>query len=297
MGMGTAQQNCTASLGKTAKSWLLRETSLRHSTRGCGGTGCFLTLHISFLPGASAVLSCSHAQPNLPCPALPCPAAVGLAVTHIANVSFWCKEDPVGLAAAGSSPRPEEQDDEKKDSAGSEPGSSSSSGGGGTSGWLWAIIGTVVGVAVSAAVWVGFRAWRKKKEQRQRVRRVEDSDLSKQVSSQSTSPALEDPQPPTEVLVVLGDAGCGPLPPERQTSNRSDDLNHMGAAMWNSRVGAIEGLELGEMLGRGSYGTAYRGEGSSMQGGSVLRGLRAMWLVVRFGRQARVAVHAHSCCM
>lgn len=163
------------------------------------------------------------------------------------NATFECENQAAsGTQGAAASPPP----------VPAQPANEPSSGGGGTPGWLWPVVGSVLGVLAVAAVGAALLLMRRR---RKRL----DSDIK-----------LEAAVPP-DAAGLAGTACPIDSKPSTDLSTPNPSLTSLPPAssllLGSFRVGPIEGLEMGDLLGRGGFGACYKGAGGGAAWGAWAR--------------------------
>ena len=217
-------------------------------------------------PSAVVRSCCSVLGDHPPPPALPPPGpAVGMANLTVADTNMTCQL-PVSASSSGAS------------------SSGDSGGGGGTPGWVWAIVGVAAALAVAAAA-TAVLVWRRRRRRRaaqpQPVLPLAGKPCDGRSSSGDGAADAADEQRNNSTRAVDSSAAPSPFAlhaPQRLaggsalTSNNttlspgSSGISKLPSmevpetVLWRSKVGHIEGLKMGGLIGRGGFAEVYRGE-------------------------------------
>lgn len=148
---------------------------------------------------------------------------------------------------------PHTSDDSLYTGTGASSSSGSSSGGGGTPSWVWAVVGTVAGLAALAAGAAAF-FWRRRRQQQGQALGLKPEDCMESGSAKgsddrkglvvSRGGSLQ----PDQSGSVHGGAGSGGL------NGQAHGSAELHTTFMRTRFGVIDDLQLGEVLGRGAYG-------------------------------------------
>eukprot|EP00887_Chlorella_sp_A99_P007343 scaffold2.g7343.t1 len=159
---------------------------------------------------------------------------VGFAQYSLLNSNVTCIDDVGGSGSAAAS--------------GDAAAGSAGGGGGGTPGWVWAVVAVCAALVVAAVA--AALLWRR----RRRRRAVQLLPAIHKVES-------------AEKGLGSGDKGLGS---GLEFSEGTSSMGHTGSGalhstMWKAKVGIIEGLQLGDLLGRGAFGRVYKGRWKGAQ--------------------------------
>lgn len=158
-----------------------------------------------------------------------------------------------------------------------------SSDGGGTPGWVWAIVGVACAAAL-AVVALGAFMWRRRRRRAEQqpvlplTGKPEDqTDTTDSDGKQHDVPIAAADAEGGDVfdaspfaLAADGRLGSGPTSGNTSANSRLSKLTSMDVpeTIWRSRLGFIEGLTVGGLIGRGGFAEVYRGQRVLLPGGS-----------------------------
>ncbi|PSC76682.1 kinase [Micractinium conductrix] len=191
---------------------------------------------------------------------------VGLAEYTLHNIIVHCEEDAnISLAAEllegrfSSSAAP--------GSAGAAEGAAAGSGSSG-SGWVIGVVVAFVSAVAVALAGVALLLWHRRRAARRTAAKpaAARGDAARPSALHAAQPQRSTHLTRMESGEVLGPAT---LAPQAETDRAVAGVPHSSShnsddtwpeeALWRSRFGVIEGLEIGELLGRGAYGKVYKG--------------------------------------
>ena len=155
--------------------------------------------------------------------------------------------------------------------------------GSGTPGWVWAIVGVAAALVLAAAAAAAL-VWRRRRRRAAQPQPVlplagkpasyEDTpDSEEERGARASSDGVPSPLALHQQLGSALASHNGIPTPGGSTISQAPSMG-VHEALWRSKVGFIEGLQIGGMIGRGGFAEVYRGEAWHMAG-AVRRAARA----------------------